>query len=66
MKKTSGGVLRRILRYVGKYPLLDGRALRTEPTRISLDNIAARLLGESTPLLSGIRAVRPYRRKLLY
>ncbi len=53
-------------RYVGKYPLLAGKAFRLEPATVAFDNLAARLLGEDVPLLSGIRAVRSYRRKLLY
>ncbi len=53
-------------RYVGKYPLLNGRAFRHEPAAIAFDHLAARLVGERMPLLSNIRAVRGYRRKLLY
>ena len=53
-------------RYVGKYPLLAGRAFRREAALVAFDNLAGRLVGESLPLLSDIRAVRLYRRKLLY
>ena len=53
-------------RYVGKYPRLDGRAFRGEAAKIAFDHMAGRLLGLEIPLLSDIRAVRSYRRKLLY
>lgn len=53
-------------RYVGRYPLLTGRAFRRENALFAFDNLAARLAGEHTPLLMNVRAVRPYRRKLLY
>ena len=53
-------------RCVGEYPLLRGREFRREAARFAFDNMAARLLGMDVPLLSDIRAVRSYRRKLLY
>lgn len=63
---TVGELSETAHRYVGKYPLLCGRAFRAEPATVAFDSVAARLLGEDVPLLSGIRAVRSYRRKLLY
>ncbi|MBQ8174024.1 MAG: P-loop NTPase [Clostridia bacterium] len=63
---TVGELSETAHKYVGKYPLLEGRAFRAEPALAAFDNLAGRLLGEEVPLLSNIRAVRSYRRKLLY